>query len=79
MPASPFTATFYKSIFISPGSAPVSGAGWQHVVGVAGLDYRGEEREQDAPGAGGVVDSGQRSGVHFEHDAVGGEVVGQRG
>ena len=42
-------------------------------------DHRGEEREQDATGAGGVVDPGQRSGEHLQSDAVRGDVVGQRG
>jgi hypothetical protein len=44
-----------------------------------GLGHRGEEREQDAAGAGRVVDAGQRPGQHFQGDALRGEVVGQRG
>lgn len=41
--------------------------------------HRGEAREQHPAGAGGVVDAGERSGEHFQGDAVRGEVVGQRG
>jgi hypothetical protein len=44
-----------------------------------GFGHRGEEREQDAAGSAGVVDAGQRSGEHLQGDAVGGEVVGERG
>jgi hypothetical protein len=44
-----------------------------------GLGHRGEEREQHAAGAGGIIDPGQRPGEHLQGDAVGSEVVGQRG
>ena len=44
-----------------------------------GLRHRGEEREQQLSRPGGVVDAGQGSGQHLQHQAVGGEVVGERG
>ncbi len=44
-----------------------------------GLGHRGEEPEQHASGAAGVVDPGQRAGRHLQDQAVRGEVVGQRG
>lgn len=43
-----------------------------------GLGHGGEEAEQDAAGAGGVVDPRQRAGEHLQDQAVGLEVVGQR-
>jgi hypothetical protein len=44
-----------------------------------GLRHRREEREQQLPGPSGVVDAGQGSGEHLQDQAVGGEVVGERG
>ena len=44
-----------------------------------GLGHRGEEREQQLAGPGAVVDAGQRPGEHLQDEAVGGEVVGERG
>lgn len=44
-----------------------------------GLGHGGEEGEQQAAGPGGVVDPGEWSGEHLQDEAVGGEVVGERG
>ncbi|GAA3650688.1 hypothetical protein GCM10022420_027850 [Streptomyces iranensis] len=43
-----------------------------------GLRQRREEREQQLPRTGGVVDAGQGPGEHLQDQAVGGEVVGVR-
>src|SRR5664280_2062453 len=61
----------------------LAGCGGESFEGLAdvlafGLGHRGEEREQDATGTGGVIDPGQRSGEHLQSDAVRGDVVGQR-
>jgi hypothetical protein len=44
-----------------------------------GLRHRGEEREQQLPRARGVVHAGQGAGEHLQHQAVRGEVIGERG
>jgi hypothetical protein len=44
-----------------------------------GLRYLGEEPEEQAAGAAGVVHARQGSGEHLQDRAVGGEVVGERG
>lgn len=44
-----------------------------------GLRHRGEEREQQLPRTGGVVNAGQWPGEHLQGEAVGGEVVSERG
>ena len=44
-----------------------------------GLGHGGEEPEEHPPGTAGLVDAGQRAGQHLQDQAVGGEVVGERG
>lgn len=44
-----------------------------------GLCHRGEEREQQLAGLGGVVDPGKGSGEHLQDEAVSAEVIGERG
>ncbi len=64
---------------------PLAGGGAEAFQGgladvlALGLGHRGEEREQDAAGAGRVVDTGQGSGEHLQPDAVRGEMVRERG
>jgi hypothetical protein len=41
--------------------------------------HRGEEAEQQAAGSGGIVDPGQRSSEHLQHQPVRGEMVSERG
>lgn len=44
-----------------------------------GLGHRGEEREQHPARPGRVIDPGQRTGEHLQHQPVRGHMVGPRG